>query len=85
MPMTALAQYGTDSRGKPWKKPPIGDFEPRNESVLTPGDLVQSISEDELSQYKEDLTEKEKELGPEHPDVATCLCKLAGAYQAQGK
>lgn len=85
MPLTALAQDGTDSIGKHWKKPPIGDFESRNEPVLPPDDLLQSISENEVSQYKEDLAGKEKELGPENPAVATCLYKVAVAYQAQGK
>jgi hypothetical protein len=38
MPLTALAQDGTDSGGKPWKKPPIGDFGPYEHNYSTKPD-----------------------------------------------
>lgn len=83
IPLAAFAQPDAHSKDQTWKKAPVGDFEPQNESVPTQEDLLQSISEEEVINCKADLTEKEKALGPDHLDVAVSFYKLALAYQAK--
>ena len=53
-------------------------------SMIYPGEAISHLKEAETS-FKRALAIAEKLGGPEHPEVALCLNRLASVYRAQGK